>query len=407
MIDLFRLKTLVKDIYPEIVDIRRYLHKFPEVSSQEYETSRFLKNYARKLGLKVEPVPKTEHSSGTGFIAILDTQKPGKTIGLRTDIDALPIAENPENLKKEKYVVSEHQGVMHACGHDGHMAILLGTMKILVKLKDKLTGKVLFIFEEAEETGAGIHPMIEMLKTKNVEAIYGNHLVSFLKTGEIAVSPGAVTSSTARVKFKVIGKGGHASRPDLAINPIFASSLILNNLASAWNNQLNIEKTITLGITQFHAGNARNVIPEEAYIGGTLRYFDEQIGKDATELIRHVATYVAKANQCTVEFSRDFGPSTPSVVNDEKLSKIVQSLVKALYPNSLKHNVKWFASETFSRYRQLCPIVYTFIGTKNREIGSGAQHHNSRFDIDEESMQYAVGTMTGFALKMLMEYEHH
>lgn len=397
------LLHLVDRFYPEAVEIRRYLHKYPEVSSQEFKTSAYLKEYAKNLGLEIESVPKTENSAGTGFIAILDTKRPGKTIGLRTDIDALPIQESPFNLIREKNVVSQIQGVMHACAHDGHMATLLTTMKILVTLKDRLCGKVVFIFEEGEENNTGVHPMVQLLKTKNLDAIYGNHLVSFLKTGEIAVSPGPVTSATARVKFKVIGQGGHASRPDRSINPIFAATSILNSIASAWNNQLDIEKTVTLGITQFHAGEARNVIPAEAYIGGTLRYFDEQIGKDASDLIRHVATQVALAHKCTVEFSSDFGPSTPSIVNDKKLSEIVQSIINELFPTALKENIKWFASETFSRYRQVCPIVYTFIGVKNDEVGSGAEHHNSRFDIDEEALKYSIGTMAGFALNMLLE----
>jgi len=390
----------VDAVFPEVVQIRRFLHENPEISSKEFHTSRYLKEYSQRLGLEIESVPPAGQSAGTGFIAILDTKRPGKTIGLRTDIDALPIPESKVNLAGEKAAVSRRDGAMHACGHDGHMAILLGTMNILASLREHLNGKFLFIFEEGEETGSGIHPMVERLKRKAPDVIYGNHLVSFLNTGEIAASPGPVTSSTARVKMKVIGRGGHASRPDRCINPIFAGAAILNSLAIAWSNQLDVTKTITFGITQFHAGEARNVIPEEAYIGGTLRYFDREMGEAASDLIRRIAADVARAHRCRMEFYPDFGPSTPSVINDGELSNLVRDVVRELYPGAWKDNVRWFASETFSRYRQICPTVFSFVGIRNEKVGSGAEHHNPHFDLDEESLKYAIGTMSGFAIKM-------
>jgi amidohydrolase len=398
-----KLLDLIDEVYPESVKLRRYLHENPELSSQEYKTSQFLKKYSQKLGLEVEALEPTDNSVGTGFIATLDTGKTGKTVGLRTDIDALPINETKNNLAQERITISKNNEVMHACGHDGHMATILGAMNILVLLKEELSGKIIFIFEEGEENNTGVHPMVELLKTKNVDAIYGNHLVSFLPTGKISASPGPVTSSTARVLFDVIGKGGHASRPDKSINPVFAASYILTSLANAWNNQLDVEETITLGITQFVADGARNVIPEKVHIGGTLRYFDKQIGEDASEVIRHVATHVAAAHNCSVEFSPDFGPSTPSVVNDVALSSLTEELIEELYPGVLEKNVKWYAAETFSRYAEVSPTVFSFVGMSNEDAGSGAEHHNPYFDIDEEAMKYAIGTMTGFALKFLNE----
>ncbi|MGG5330134.1 amidohydrolase [Enterococcus sp. AZ163] len=396
----------VDDIYPKAVKLRHYLHENPEESSKEFSTSEFLKQKALDLGLIVEellPTDKTPQfdSAGTGFIAILDTGREGKTIGLRTDIDALPIVENQQNLSSDRSVISKNVGVMHACAHDGHMTTVMSAMELLVSIKKQLKGKIIFIFEEGEENNTGIWPMVELLKTKNVDAIYGNHLASFLETGKIAADAGPVTSSTARVRMFVHGRGGHASRPDKSINPIFAAANIVTNLASAWVNQLDIEKTITLGITQFQAGEARNVFPEEVYIGGTLRYFDEQIGEDASNVIRSVATNVAAAHLCTMEFPEDFGPSTPSVVNDPELSKIVQNFVEKQYPNSLLKNVKWFASETFSRYQEVAPCVFVFHGIKNDQVGSGAEHHNEKFDMDDEALKYSIGTMIGFAIEML------
>lgn len=402
----FDIRESVVEIYPKAVKFRRYLHENPEESSREFETSKLLKNKAIELGLIVEELAATDKtpqidSAGTGFIATLDTGREGKTIGLRTDIDALPILENSHNLSHKREVISKNPGVMHACAHDGHMATVISAMELLVSIKDQLKGKIIFIFEEGEENNTGIWPMVELLKTKNLDAIYGNHLTSFLNTGQIAVDAGPVTSSTARVRMFVHGRGGHASRPDKSINPIFAAANIVTGLASAWVNQLDIEKTITLGITQFQAGGARNVFPDEVYIGGTLRYFDEQIGIDASNVIRNVATNVAAAHLCTVEFPEDFGPSTPSVVNDPELSEIVQNIVEKLYPNSLLRGIKWFASETFSRYREVAPCVFSFHGIKNIDLGSGAEHHNEKFDMDDEALKYSIGTMVAFAIEML------
>ncbi|MDT2485069.1 amidohydrolase [Enterococcus avium] len=403
---VFNIDQAVEEIYPKAVNLRHYLHENPEESSKEFNTSKLLKQKARDLGLLVEelsPTDKTPQidSAGTGFIATLDTGRAGKTIGLRTDIDALPILENQQNLKYDRSIISKNSGVMHACAHDGHMATVVSAMELLVSIKAQLKGKIIFIFEEGEENNTGIWPMIELLKIKNIDAIYGNHLTSFLETGKIAADAGSVTSSTARVRMFVHGRGGHASRPDKSINPIFAAANIVTNLASAWVNQLDIEKTITLGITQFQAGEARNVFPDSAYIGGTLRYFDERIGEDASNVIRNVAKNVAAAHLCTVEFPEDFGPSTPSVVNDPELSKIVQDFVESQYPNSLLKDVKWFASETFSRYRTVAPCVFVFHGISNHQIGSGAEHHNEKFDMDDNALKYSIGTMVGFAIKML------
>lgn len=396
-----KILDLVKEVYPEAVDLRRYFHENPELSSQEIKTSKFLKEYSANLGLEVEELSPTENSAGTGFIATLDTGRPGKTVGLRTDIDALPVIETEENLKRKRETISKVRGIMHACGHDGHMATVLSSMRILNSLKDELDGKIIFIFEEGEENNTGVHPLVELLQTKKVDAIYGNHLTSFLPTGKISASAGPVTSSTARVLFDVIGRGGHASRPDKSINPVFAASYILTNIASAWNNQLDVEKTITLGITQFEAVGARNVIPEKVHIGGTLRYFDKDIGDKASNVIRNVAKHVAAAHNCTVIFDETFGPSTPSVINDNKLSEMAESVISDLYPGALEENVRWYASETFSRYSQVCPTVFSFVGINNEKVGSGAEHHNDRFDLDEEALKYAIGAMTGFAIRFL------
>lgn len=389
--------TKVQSVDGYVRQVRGYLHEHPELSGEEYETSRYLQEELAKLGL---PVTKVE---GTGFYAVLDTRRPGKTIGLRTDIDGLPIEENPFNLKQKKRWISKNEGVSHACGHDGHMAILLGSIKILNDLKDRLRGKIVFIFEEGEETNSGIGAMIEALRPLEIDAIYGNHLKSNLNTGELFIHEGPIMAGTGTIAFDVIGRGGHASRPDLSINPIFAAANILSGVSIAWNNQRDITKTLTLGVTQIQGGETYNVIPNSVYIGGTIRFFDKDEGQKGFVLLQKVAEDIAEAHNCTVAFHDKMGVALNPVVNDLELTVFTRNAVKEIYPDKVISGEQyiWYAAETFGRYSELAPAVFLFVGIKNDDLGSGAEHHNDRFDLDEDALQYGVGAMVQFALKYL------
>lgn len=378
-------------------ELRGYLHQYPEVSGKEYETSKFLQQEVSKLGLPITPVP------GTGFYAVLDTKRPGKTIALRTDIDALPIPENPRNLTQSKKWISKNDGVSHACGHDGHMAVLIGTMKIVNNLKAHLKGKIVFVFEEGEESGSGIDAMVEALRPLGIDAFYGNHLKSNLETGKLFIQEGPIMAGSGIVAMDVIGKGGHASRPDLSINPVFAAANILTGVSIAWNNQRDITKTVTLGITQIQGGEVFNVIPNTTFIGGTLRFFDRQEAEKSFDLFKKVSEDIAAAHNCSVRFHENMGILLDPVVNDKELTQFVNDAVSELYPDQVISGDEyiWYAAESFSKYGQLAPAVFVFPGVKNDQVGSGAEHHNDQFDIDEDALQYAVGAMAQFAVKYL------
>lgn len=390
-------ESILKDIRSleeYLVATRRYLHENPELSGKEFKTSNFLKDEVKKLNL---PLVEVE---GTGFYAILDTGKPGKTLGLRTDIDALPIVEKESNQKSMRLCKSNVDGVFHACGHDGHMATLLGAMKVLVAHKDNLRGKIIFIYEEGEETGCGIDKMVDALKKENLDAVYGEHLAAFLPTGKIAVDGGPVMAGNGIVDFTVRGKGGHGSRPDLSISPIFAATNIINGLSSAWVNRVDVRKTVTLGLGLINGGKIANVIPDEVRVAGTLRYFDTDEGKKALELVKKVGSLTAEAHEC--EFiANDIRHDNEPVINDESLARLAQDSINDLMPGSLYKDMIWFASETFAGYANLCPTVFAFVGTKNPEVGSGAEHHNEYFDIDEESISLGATAMVKFANEFL------
>jgi amidohydrolase len=388
-------KVQAVDAY--VREVRGYLHEHPELSGQEYETAKFIQGELAKLGLPVTKVP------GTGFYAVLDTQRPGKTVGLRADIDALPIQEHPQNLKQNKKWASKNAGVSHACGHDGHIAILLGAVKILYDLQDRLNGRMVFIFEEGEETNSGIRAMVEALRPLKIDAIYGNHLKSNLASGKLYIREGAIMAGTGTVAFDVVGRGGHASRPDLSINPVFAAANILTGISIAWNNQRDVTQTVTLGITQIQGGKIYNVIPDTVFIGGTIRFFNRQEGEKGFSIIRKVSNDIARAHNCSVRFHDRMGVAMQPVVNDAVLTEFTRHAVQEIYPGHVLSDDQyiWYAAETFAAYSELAPTVFTFVGVRNDDLGSGAEHHNHHFDLDEDALQYGVGAMTQFAARYL------
>lgn len=392
------IKSKIDEYFDQTVSWRTYLHENPEVSDKEYETAKYLKNECEKLGLLVEDAVNT-----TGFTALLDTGRPGKTLGIRTDIDALPIHESEYNKKFKKSVISKNDGVSHACGHDSHMATLLTTAKILTDLKDEINGKIYFIFEEGEETGGGIEAMVDHLRDKGLDACYGNHQASFLEVGEIRVIKGPSHAGCAGVEFDVIGKGGHGSRPDLCINPLTATANIVTALTTAWVNQLDLNETVTFGLGSINGGAASNVIPDKCNVKGTLRFFDDKAGEDALEVLKEVTEATAKAHKCEVEFSDYTRIVAYPTINDPDLAEKVIKSLNDIYPGAYRDGKPTFGSESFFGYSRLCPSVYTKFGVRDEENGITASAHTPEFDLNPEGIKYAVGLQVKFATDFLGE----
>ena len=387
------IKNLVKENLDFAKKIKNYLHEYPELSSKEFETRKFLIDECKKLGLEIEEV-----ENSTGFVAIIDTKKQGKILGLRTDIDALPILENEENLKGKKEVISKNPGVMHACGHDFHMALALTSAKILSELKDKLDGKFYFIFEEGEETGAGIHAMVNHLKNIKFDAIYGNHVDNQIPTGKIAISKGKVNAGCAGVDFDVIGKGGHGSRPDLLTSPINALVAIINNLNQTWASGLNPNEIVTLGIGSINAGFASNVIPDKANLKATLRFFEDEVGEKALEKLKDIAEKTASIYGCKVKFNDYTRVVAYPVSNAENLSEFARSSLEEILPNSRVDKEVSFGSESFYGYGKIAPSVFVRIGVKNKEKGCGAGAHTEKFDVDNDGLYYGLACALNFLI---------
>jgi len=391
-----KIKKLAKKYHDEGCELRTYLRENPELSEKEYETSKYLKNECKKLGLKVEDVPNS-----TGFIALLDTEREGKILGIRTDIDALPINEDPKNLKTNKTVVSKNPNIMHACGHDVHMSIAITTAKILNELKDDLSGKVYFIFEEGEETGGGIEAMVKHLKDKGLDGFYGNHVDTTIDTGKFSIRKGPVYAGCGGIDFDVIGSGGHGSRPDLTKSPINAAVNIVNALNSAWNNRINQDDKVTLGIGAINAGFAPNVIPDTCNIKGTMRFFDQEVGEESLEILKEITQTTAKINGCKIRFNDYTRIVAKPTYNDPKLAGFGIKALDEIFKDSLVDQSVSFGSESFSGYGELGPSVFVKLGIRNKDLGTGAGAHTPKFDVDTDVIYYGSGLAAKFAKEFL------
>lgn len=389
-----QIKSTVEKYHNYIVEMRREFHRYPEVSGKEQHTREILVRELEKMGVPYRLLP------GTGLIGFVEGVKPGKHRVVRADIDALPITEAKENLKREKVCISEKPGVCHACGHDAHMAMLLGTMKVLVEIKEELEGTVYCCFEEAEEDITGVAAMMEALKDYPIDECFALHVYSGLEAGKIDISAGARMAGTAGIGFYLNGKSGHSSRPDQAINPIIPAAHIITQLNSAFMNQIDAEKTVTLSICMMNGGTADNVIPERVYVGGTARFFDREEGEKAQRIINKITENTAACHNCTVDFQPRNHIMVYPVINDAAVAESVRDAVSELCREQVIGSCDhWYASESYSRYLEQYPGALGFLGIHNEEYGSGAAHHNEKFDVDENVLPLGVCAELAFLLR--------
>ena len=347
-------KKLVEEQEQYIIDCRHKLHAIPEVCSKEVKTKAFLMEEIKKSGLPYEEVPTNS------IIVKLDTGRSGKVVALRADIDGLPVKESDENLTRPRACKSEHDGYCHACGHDAHMSMLLGALKVLPQLKDQLSGTILFCFEEGEEQGTGIKALLAALDKYNVDVCWGIHVYAELEEGKMSVDAGPRMASAIGTMVNFKGKGGHGSRPDMARNPVFAAAAFLNNLSMAFGQQVTAGETVTLGITMFHAGEAANVIADTAELGGTFRFFNMEEGQRAADRFVKTAEHTAAMFDCTAEFPRGKpvvagGP----VINDAAAAALAQKVLPEVLPEGTVVPCEpWYASESFGQWLRKSPGVF-------------------------------------------------
>ena len=381
-------------IEDEIVALRRDLHRHPELSGQETRTAGLVAAELERLGLKVIRAPER----GNSLLGVLDMGRPGRTLALRADMDALPLQENACNLKGPKAFVSEIDGAAHMCGHDFHTAGMLAAARRLSAMKERLRGRLIFCFESGEEMGLGDDARALLAELKPVDAVFGVHVQAAFPCGTVAVIDGSCTTGCETFAVKVRGKSAHGATPHLGLDPINCAAQILCGANAIVSRRVNAREAAVLTVCNFHGGSTWNRIPDECRMEGSLRFFSEQVGRDLHALLEQTAAGIAMADGCTAEVHwRNWCP--PSV-NDAALAALARAAAEKTGAEAIAGE-PWMASETFARYREICPEVLAFVGCANPDKGCGAPQHSDRFDADEDCLPVSAALTAQFAQDFL------
>lgn len=370
----------IESLYEEMVETRRYLHMHPELSHQEIQTPEFIADQLEKMGVEVR-----RGVGGRGVVGYIRGSLPGKTIAFRADFDALPIDDKKNVLYKSKV-----PGVMHACGHDGHTAGLLGFAKVMVSIKDKLPGTIVLIHQFGEEVApGGAQAMIADGCLEGVDSVYGAHLQSKMESGKIFVRDGFLQASEDTIKIIVHGYGTHGAEPHTGVDPILAASHIMIALQSIVSRNADPLKELVVSIGKFHAGDADNAIPSEAVLEGTIRVFNPELRKMAAERVKKIAENVALAMGASAEVIIEAGYI--SLWNHSEAVDVVRVAAgKMIGEEMVVETEPIMPVEDFAYFTQAKPGAYFFVGAKMSDETLSFPHHHENFDFDEQAMLVAA-----------------
>ena len=385
----------VKDSFDELKEMRRFLHREPELSFKEYKTTEYIIKKLEEAGIKDIVRP-----TNTGAVARIRGDYPGKTVAFRADIDALPIKE-----ENDLPFCSVNPGVMHACGHDGHTAMLLCAAKILQAHREELHGDVLLIFQHAEELPPG--GGVEMKRAgvmEGVDLLFGLHLSSSYPTGCFGIKSGVLTSATDCFEIDIVGKGGHSSMPETTIDPVVLSAQVILALQTVVARRIRALEPAVLSVCQVNAGEAYNIIPEEVHLRGSLRTFSEKSREEIPQMMEQICDGITRSAGGSCRFRLEKGYA--SVVNDEELTKKTEELLISLYgEKSILHIDPLMPGEDFSALQGTCPACFVEIGAGNPDKGTCWPHHNPKYRMDEDAMLSGTGYMLVSALYHLEALE--
>jgi amidohydrolase len=386
-----KIKHLSKKHSREIISLRRKIHQYPELSYKEFETSKLI--YSRLKNAKPDKISKI---AGNGVIALISGKSGRKCVGLRADMDALPIQE-----KTGLPFASKNPGVMHACGHDAHMAILYGAMLIISELKDELNGKVKFIFQPAEEKnpgGASILIKHGVLKNPNIDVIFGQHVITGKPAGSLGFYPGVMMASQDELYITITGKTGHGARPHTTIDPIVIASQAVLALQTIASRNTNPYDPLVITIGKFEGGTATNIIPAEVKLAGTIRTLNEKLRKKSLKLIERTLKGVTESAGAKYKF--EISPGYPELANNAKITEFASA---AALEFSGKKNVfkaeSTMAAEDFAYYLKKVPGTFYRIGA-----GNTSDIHTPQINIDESALTTGAGFMAYLALSYLKNF---
>jgi len=386
-----KIRKLVEKYEDQIITWRREFHENPELSGEEIRTSERVCEELKKVNIEVKRIGKT------GVLGILEGNKPGKTVALRADMDALPVQE-ANNIPYK----SKNKGIMHACGHDGHTAMLLGAAKLLSQMRDKIKGRVKFIFQPAEESAQGASMMIKGGAIEGVDAILGIHLWADLAVGKVSVDSGPRMASTDMFKITIKGKGGHGSMPHQGVDAILAGSAVAMNLQSIVSREIGPLEPAVVTIGKFCGGERWNILCDKVLMEGTARCFNNQVRDNFPVMIERVTKKTAEAYRAEGEL--EYILLTPPLINSLEMSKIaLESLIKNFGKESVVELEKVMGGEDFAFFAQEVPSVFAFVGARNEKKGANYPHHHRKFNIDEDALVIGTSLYSQFALDFLGE----
>ncbi len=384
-----------------IISMRRYFHENPELSDKEDETIKRLSEELTAMGVEHVVV------ENGGIFATIVGNKPGdKAVMLRADVDALPVQETDDNLiKGGRSCKSKVDGVMHACGHDGHMAMMLGATKILMDNKDDIEGTVYVVFERGEEATGNCKYLFNYIHQNNIkiDTCFAIHLQAMLESGKIGINDKGMMAGSYWFKMEIEGQGGHGSRPDQSINPIAAFADIFSSMDRIRMAKLDPYEALaySVGLVQTE-GSALNVIPQKLQFGGSVRFYERELmGKKFKEEFLKLVDSTCKLHGCTYKHILNGGVSF-AAVNNPELAQFARTVIgEEIGAENVSTVEPWMASESFSRYLKMWPGVFAFLGIKNDEKGVGAAHHNEAFDIDEAALYKGAAGAVKYAVEFL------
>lgn len=392
--DTARIKQKASELAQEITEIRHYLHSNPEVSWQEVNTSKLIESKLKELGLS--NVKRGWNGTECGVTAELTGDPNGPLIALRADIDALPVTEEGACDYKST------NGAMHACGHDGHISVLLGVAKLLASMKDEIPGTIRFIFQPSEEQGlfSGAVAMIKEGVLDGVQAIGGMHLWSTVPLGRVQCKPGPLMAAVDDWTVTFTGKGGHGAMPHQTIDPIIAAGNMIGALQTITSREVDPAETVVISIGMLSAGTAFNIIPETSALVGNTRSFSDEVHDSLAGKIKRMADGVAATYRCTAETEVNF--LYPCVINHPGAADVLRkSAVAVVGEENVEEAPVYMVSEDFSYYQRKVPGVFYFLGAGAEETKTNFPHHSPKFNIDDRVIPIGISIMSAFALNML------
>jgi hippurate hydrolase len=382
---LQKIKALASQYAAEFVEVRHHLHANPELSYQEFETSKFIQGKLKEFAIPFEV------KATTGVVGLIEGKKPGsRIVALRADMDALPIKEENDIVYK-----SRKEGVMHACGHDVHTTCLLGAAKILNELKTDWEGTVKLIFQPGEEKNPGGASLLikeGVLEKPEPSSIFGLHVHPGLPVGKMSFRAGKVMASADELYITVKGKGGHAASPHACIDPILIASHLIVSLQQIVSRNNNPHNPTVLSITSFQGGSTTNVIPNEVKLKGTFRAMDEEWRFKAHDLIRKMATGLVNSMDGEIDLVIDVG--YPSVYNNESLNELARKKAEEFIgAKNVEETEARMGAEDFGYYTQEIPGCFFRLGVMNTKKGIISGVHTPTFNIDESAIETGIGMM--------------